>query len=67
MFDFVLQTARKQGMSRVWLGVWEENREAIRFYKKLGFKEFDRHVFMMGKEAQTDLMLKLQLWKNRNY
>ena len=31
------------------------------FYTKNGFVEFDQHVFVLGDEAQTDIMMKLAL------
>jgi ribosomal protein S18 acetylase RimI-like enzyme len=43
----------------VWLGVWEENHRAIRFYTKNGFVVFDKHVFIMGNDEQTDLLMQL--------
>jgi diamine N-acetyltransferase len=45
----------------IWLGVWEENHRAIRFYEKLGFVPFNKHVFMLGDDAQTDIMMKLDM------
>jgi ribosomal protein S18 acetylase RimI-like enzyme len=45
----------------VWLGVWEENLRAINFYKKNGFVEFDKHIFKLGNDEQTDIMMKRQL------
>jgi ribosomal protein S18 acetylase RimI-like enzyme len=61
LLDFALQIAKQQKMVYVWLGVWEENHRAIQFYLKNGFISFDKHVFMLGDEAQTDYMMKLEL------
>ena len=47
--------------SYVWLGVWEENVRALNFYKKNGFIEFDKHIFKLGEDEQTDIMMKLIL------
>jgi len=44
----------------LWLGVWEHNTKALNFYRKLGFIEFDKHIFKLGDEEQTDLMMKWQ-------
>jgi ribosomal protein S18 acetylase RimI-like enzyme len=55
------QIARQKRADYVWLGVWEENPRAISFYKKNGFIEFDKHVFLLGKDEQTDIMMKLKL------
>ena len=48
-------------MNYVWLGVWEENLRAINFYKKNGFSEFSKHVFRLGNDEQTDIMMKLEM------
>jgi len=45
----------------VWLGVWDQNPRAISFYKKNGFIEFDKHVFRLGNDEQTDLMMRLEI------
>lgn len=45
----------------IWLGVWEENPRAIRFYQKNGFSEFGKHTFVLGDDEQTDIMMKLEL------
>ncbi len=47
--------------SFIWLGVWEHNHKAIQFYMKNGFIEFDKHIFRLGNDNQTDLMMKLLL------
>jgi ribosomal protein S18 acetylase RimI-like enzyme len=61
LFDKAIQIAKEQNAEFVWLGVWEENKKAIQFYTRNGFVEFDQHVFVLGDEAQTDIMMKLQL------
>ena len=63
LFDKAIEIAKEQQVAYVWLGVWEENKRAIHFYTKNGFVEFDQHVFVLGDEAQTDIMMKLQLNK----
>ena len=43
----------------IWLGVWEDNKRAIDFYTKWGFKKFGQHDFVLGTDVQTDwLMMK---------
>jgi diamine N-acetyltransferase len=61
LYDKAIQVARQKNAEYVWLGVWEENIKAINFYKKNGFIEFDKHVFILGDDAQTDIMMKLPL------
>ena len=49
------------GLNTIWLGVWEKNTGAIRFYEREGFQLFGSHPFIMGDEEQTDLLMKLVL------
>ena len=53
-----LATAKEQGKEFIWLGVWEKNGRAIRFYEKWGFEKFDTHIFVLGDDAQTDWLMK---------
>lgn len=61
LYETALQISRQKKAEYVWLGVWEENPRAIHFYKKNGFVEFDKHIFKLGDDEQTDIMMKLQL------
>lgn len=61
LFQKALQLARQKKAAYVWLGVWEENHRAIAFYKKNGFVPFDKHIFKLGNDEQTDIMMKLDL------
>lgn len=58
LYDKALNVAKEQRKTYIWLGVWEENLRAVNFYKKNGFVEFDKHIFRLGNEEQTDLMMK---------
>jgi ribosomal protein S18 acetylase RimI-like enzyme len=53
-----IDIARHKNARVIWLGVWENNHKAISFYKKWGFSPFGDHVFMLGDDPQTDLLLK---------
>lgn len=66
LYDRAIEIAKNQNADYVWLGVWEQNPRAIRFYKKNGFVEFDKHVFILGNDEQTDIMMKLKLQKAEN-
>jgi ribosomal protein S18 acetylase RimI-like enzyme len=61
LYQQAIQAAKKINAEYVWLGVWEENTKAINFYVKNGFVEFDKHIFYLGDDAQTDIMMKLEL------
>lgn len=53
-----LDYANHHKFDSVWLGVWEFNERAIRFYRKFGFEQFGRHVFMVGNDVQHDFLLR---------
>jgi diamine N-acetyltransferase len=59
LYEKAIQVAKEKKAQYVWLGVWEENHKAIQFYNKNGFEVFDQHVFVLGDEQQTDLMMRL--------
>jgi Acetyltransferases len=61
LFNTALQIAKSKKAKYVWLGVWEKNEKAIGFYLKNGLRVFDKHIFVLGDDAQTDLMMKLDL------
>jgi ribosomal protein S18 acetylase RimI-like enzyme len=61
LYNKAMQIASQKSAEYIWLGVWEENPRAINFYKKNGFIEFDKHVFKLGNDEQTDIMMKLKL------
>jgi ribosomal protein S18 acetylase RimI-like enzyme len=58
LYEKAIEMAIKRKSKYVWLGVWEENPRAINFYKKNGFEEFDKHVFILGDDEQTDILMK---------
>ena len=61
LYNKAIQIAKNKKAKYVWLGVWEHNPRAIRFYQKNGFVIFDKHVFIVGEDEQTDLLMKLML------
>ncbi len=61
LYDHALALARSRQARFVWLGVWEKNDRAIRFYERNGFVPFGTHVFMLGDDAQTDMLMKRSL------
>lgn len=61
LMQHCLSIAKEKGAAILWLGVWEHNLRAQRFYQNFGFKKFSSHVFMVGNDAQTDFLLKRNL------
>lgn len=61
LYEKAIELAKEKNVEYVWLGVWEQNPRAIRFYEKNGFIVFDKHIFKLGNDEQTDIMMKLKL------
>ena len=61
LYNKALDIAIQKSVDYIWLGVWEDNPKAINFYKKNGFIEFDKHIFKLGNDEQTDIMMKLKI------
>ncbi len=61
LMDKAINVGRLKNVDYVWLGVWEKNPRAISFYKKNGFVGFNKHIFKLGNDEQTDIMMKLNL------
>ena len=61
LYDQAIHLAKEKKADYVWLGVWEKNHRAIQFYTKNGFVEFDQHIFVLGDDEQTDIMMRLEL------
>lgn len=49
--------ARERACTTIWLGVWERNQRAIRFYEKSGFTAVGEQIFQLGNDAQRDLIM----------
>lgn len=61
LYDQAIHLAKEKKADYVWLGVWEKNDRAIQFYTKNGFVEFDQHIFVLGDDEQTDIMMRLEI------
>ena len=61
LMDACFDRAREDGHDVMWLGVWEFNPRAQRFYEKNGFRVVGSHVFQLGEDPQTDLLMQKEL------
>lgn len=58
LMDAALSAAQAAGGATFWLGVWERNYRALAFYqRKCGFTQVGSHVFQLGSDSQTDMIL----------
>ena len=53
--------AAQKKYETMWLGVWEHNFRAQKFYEKIGFRRVGTHVFQLGADAQTDWVMEKKL------
>lgn len=61
LMSHAVEQARAFGGDALWLGVWEENPKAIRFYEKQGFVDVGSHVFVVGTDPQRDRIMRRAL------
>lgn len=57
LMELALQEAKRHNVQYIWLGVWEHNPRAIRFYEKNGFTTFGSHRFQLGNDVQRDILM----------
>ena len=61
LLDAAFAFAKLEGKTWLWLGVWEHNARAIRFYEKNGLRIFGSHPFPFGDEIQNDWLMRLEV------
>jgi len=58
LMDAVRDAARDRGRRWLWLLVWQEAPQAIRFYEKQGFAKAGTAVFMVGEDRKADWVMR---------
>lgn len=61
LMEECLKIAKKGKYETIWLGVWEYNPRAIRFYENWGFEKFSKYSFLLGFDEQTDILMKRKI------
>ncbi len=61
LMDECFEIAEQNNCDAMWLGVWEYNLRAQRFYEKYGFRKVGKHVFQLGSDAQIDLLMQKEI------
>jgi GNAT superfamily N-acetyltransferase len=61
LMQAAIAEAKARGHDTLWLGVWEKNERALTFYRRWGFVEVGSHLFVVGDDPQTDLLMQLVL------
>ena len=66
MLNKLFEIAIENHFELIWLGVWEKNIKAITVYEKWGFEKFGSHIFNLGGDLQTDLLMKKFIERQKN-
>jgi ribosomal protein S18 acetylase RimI-like enzyme len=61
LMDACFTQVQEAGSDVIWLGVWEYNPRAQRFYEKNGFRFVGKHTFLLGSDPQIDLLMQKDL------
>jgi diamine N-acetyltransferase len=61
LMDYAIAQAKQAQCAVMFLGVWEENKRAVAFYKKYGFEVFTTRTFQLGTNLCDDFLMKLEL------
>jgi ribosomal protein S18 acetylase RimI-like enzyme len=59
--DWIMATARDRGAQDIYLSVFTENPRAQAFYRRYGFVAVGEYAFMVGDQADADLIMKAAL------
>ena len=60
LFNKAIKICKDKGYEQLWLGVWEHNKRALEFYTEKGLTPFSTHVFQLGQDTQTDILMQLK-------
>jgi diamine N-acetyltransferase len=58
---WAMDSARARGFAEIWLSVFTENQRARRFYARHGFVEIEPYHFMVGDQADEDILCRAML------
>lgn len=61
LMDWALAEARRRDVEELYLTVYTDNHRARRFYARYGFEEIGPYAFMVGEQADEDIIMRLKL------
>jgi ribosomal protein S18 acetylase RimI-like enzyme len=61
LMDACIAEAHRRRQPSMWLGVWEHNLRAQRFYARYGFVRVGEQIFMLDDDRQTDWIMERAL------
>jgi ribosomal protein S18 acetylase RimI-like enzyme len=61
LMDWAIDEAKSRGGTELYLTVYTENERARRLYERYGFVEVGPYHFMVGEQADADIIMRLAL------
>lgn len=61
LLDWLIGEARRRNADELYLSVFTQNHRAKRFYARYGFEEVGPYAFMVGSQADEDVIMRLAL------
>jgi GNAT superfamily N-acetyltransferase len=61
LMDWAIDEARRRGAEALYLTVFIDNHRARRFYDRYGFEDVGRYAFMVGEQADEDIIMRKAL------
>jgi GNAT superfamily N-acetyltransferase len=61
LMDWALAEARRRGAGEMYLTVYVDNHRARRFYDRYGFEAVGRYDFMVGNQADEDIIMRKRI------
>jgi GNAT superfamily N-acetyltransferase len=61
LMDWAVAEARRRQVEELYLTVYTDNHRARRFYARYGFEELGPYAFMVGEQADEDIIMRLRL------
>lgn len=61
LMDWAIGEARGRGAQELYLTVYVDNHRARRFYDRYGFEAVGRYDFMVGSQADEDIIMRMAL------
>lgn len=61
LMEWGFDEARRRGVEAIYLTVYIDNHRARRFYDRYGFEDVGRYAFMVGEQADEDIIMRKPL------
>jgi ribosomal protein S18 acetylase RimI-like enzyme len=58
LIDRAVEQSRRRGIAEMYLTVFVDNQRARRFYERYGFEAVGRYDFMVGSQADEDIIMR---------